>query len=134
MVGRGAPADASALRSRILVIDDEPTLLKAIKRMLRGFDVTTTSRARDALAMIERGERFDVILVDVLMPDMNGMDVYVGVARCAPEQRAKIVFMTGGAITDATRTFISSADNPTLEKPFDREVLFAAVERVLALA
>lgn len=124
----------AAKHSRILVIDDEPALLKAIKRMLRGYDVTTISRARDALAMIERGERFDVILVDVLMPDMNGVGVYAGVARCAPEQCDKVVFMTGGAIPDAARAFISSADNRTLEKPFDREVLFAAVERVLALA
>jgi CheY-like chemotaxis protein len=118
-------------RRRILVVDDQPTLTRAIRRMLAHHDVTTAGSARDALARIEAGERFDVILSDLMMPEMNGMELYSAIARVAPELIDKIVFMTGGAFTPQARTFFDRVANRTIEKPFDRAILVDVIDDML---
>ena len=60
----------------VLVVDDDPLVSRALARALGDCEVVVTSDARDALASIESGERFDVIVCDLMMPDMTGMDLY----------------------------------------------------------
>lgn len=113
------PVPPSA-RTRILVVDDEPHLLGAIRRMLSSlYDVATVTRARDALTAIVAGDRYDVILCDLMMPEMTGMDLHAELTRHAPEQAARMVFLTGGAFTLHSRDFLERVTNPRLEKPFD---------------
>jgi PleD family two-component response regulator len=69
-------AAPEAVRRKILVIDDQPTLAKAIRRMLGDHDVTVVAGGREALDKIEAGERYDVILSDVMMPEISGMDLH----------------------------------------------------------
>lgn len=106
-------------------------LTKAIRRMLSEHDVTTMGSAREALAKIEQGERYDVILTDVMMPEVSGMDMRDMVERIAPEQVDKMVFMTGGAFTNKAREFFDRVANPTIEKPFDKAALFAVIDALL---
>jgi two-component system NtrC family sensor kinase len=113
---------------KILVVDDQPMLAKAIRRMLSGHDVTLTGDARDALLKIESGERFDAIVSDLMMPFMSGMDLHKAVAQVAPDQVKRMVFMTGGAFTPEAREFFEQVSCPTLEKPFDRAALLAVLE------
>jgi CheY-like chemotaxis protein len=82
-------------------------------------DVTTLGNAGDALARILAGERFDVILCDLMMPQMTGMELYEQLNRAAPDQAQQIVFLTGGAFTPAARTFLDAVPNQRLEKPFE---------------
>lgn len=123
---------AVELQRRILVIDDQPTLIRAIRRMLATHDVTTVSSAREGLARIKAGERFDVILSDLMMPEMNGMELHAAIRDIAPDQVGKMVFMTGGAFTDQARSFFDRVDNRLLEKPFDRAALVAALADLLS--
>lgn len=123
--------DATVRRRRILVVDDQPSLVKAIRRMLASHDVTTVGSAREALAKVEAGERYDVLLSDLMMPDMSGMDLHAALTRVAPEQVERMVFMTGGAFTDAAKTFFDEVQNPTIEKPFDRADLVAVIDGLL---
>jgi CheY-like chemotaxis protein len=118
-------------RRRFLVIDDQPNLVRAIKRMLADFEVTTAGSAKEALALVENGERFDVILCDLMMPEQNGMDLHAALAKVAPDQIAKMVFMTGGAFTDKARVFFETVPNPTIEKPFDKQGLLALVAAMI---
>ena len=118
-------------RRKILIVDDQPTLAKAIRRMLSDHDVTVVESAREALAKIEAGERYDVILCDVMMPELSGMDLHARLGSLAPEQVAKIVFMTGGAFTKQAADFFDRVANPTIEKPFDRAALFAVIDGLL---
>ena len=119
-------------RRKILIIDDQPTLAKAIRRMLAAdHDVSTVSSGREALDLIEAGERFDVILSDLMMPEISGIDLYKHLGTIAPEQVAKVVFMTGGAFTNQAREFFDRVANPTIEKPFDRAALFAVIDGLL---
>ncbi len=121
-------ASSAARRGRILVIDDEPAIATAIRRMLaRDHEVITVNRARQALDAIVAGEQFDVILCDLMMPEMTGMDLYERLHEVAPDQAEKIVFSTGGAFTARGREFLDQVTNPRLEKPFDATALVAMI-------
>jgi two-component system NtrC family sensor kinase len=120
-----------SVRRKIMIVDDQPTLAKAIRRMLGDHDVTTVVSAREALDKIRSGERFDVILTDVMMPELNGMDLHTQLTAIAPDQVGRMVFMTGGAFTKQAAEFFTHVANPTIEKPFDRAALFAVIDGLL---
>ncbi len=124
------PPDA---RARILVIDDEPTLAKVLVRQLgKRHDVRAVTSGREALTLLQSGDQFDVILSDLLMPDVTGMDLHDEVAKLYPGLEHRIVFMTGGAFTPRAREFVAQAPNHFLEKPIDFPALTAALREVLS--
>ena len=122
------PAPRPARRGRVLVVDDEEMLGTVIRRMLIGeHDVMTVTSARAALELVTRGERYDVIFSDLMMPDMTGMDLHAALTRQMPQQAERIVFMSGGAFTAPVRDFLGSVPNPRINKPFDVGTLRALV-------
>jgi signal transduction histidine kinase len=126
----GAPTQASG-HARILVIDDEPLILRSLQRALRGHELTSVTTAEAALARLA-ADRYDVLLCDVMMPDTSGIDFYEELRRRRPGEERKIVFMTGGAFTMRARQFLATVPNRCLDKPFDPAQLRAAIEEVLA--
>jgi signal transduction histidine kinase len=119
-------------RGRVLVIDDEPMLGTAVRRMLSGeHEVTAVTSARDALRRIASGERFDIILCDLMMPEVTGMDLHAELKRLFPEQADRVVFMTGGAFTTRAREFLDQVLNVRVEKPFEVASLRALVHGML---
>jgi CheY-like chemotaxis protein len=127
-----APAAAAGRRGRVLVVDDEPAVASAIRRTLAPqHDVVVRGSAEEAMEAIGRGERFDAILCDLMMPGMTGMDLHETLARVAPEQASRIVVLTGGAFTERAREFLDRVALPCCEKPFDSETLRATVRRVV---
>lgn len=106
-------------------------LAKAIRRMLSGHDVTVVGSGRDALTKLEAGDRYDVIISDLMMPGMSGMELHAEVGKLAPEQVTRMVFMTGGAFTAEAIAFFDAVGCPTLEKPFDRAGLLAVIDNLL---
>lgn len=123
--GAAAPsggAEPSARRGRILVIDDEPLVARSLGRVLEPeHDVTIVLSAGDAHRRVTAGERFDVILCDLMMPQMTGMDLHEELLRSVPEQAAQMVFLTGGAFTSRARAFLDGVPNQRLPKPFDMQ-------------
>jgi PAS domain S-box-containing protein len=123
---------ASRRRGRILVIDDDAMVHRTIKRLLRDHELVVADNAREALACIERGERFDLILSDLLMPIMTGIELHEQITARDPAQARRIVFMTGGALTTRqSEGFLQSVPNATLEKPFGVPEIQSLVERML---
>jgi len=117
-------ATASPRRGRILVVDDEPLILSAIRRSLgTEHEVVTATQAVQALDRITAGERFDVVLCDLLMPNMTGMDLHARLVSAAPDQAEKMIFLTGGAFALRARTFLEQSRNLWIEKPFDPAAL-----------
>ena len=118
-----APAAATAYGTqvRILIVDDEPSVARALQRALRDHDVTVALSGREALAILRDREvtHFDVIFCDLMMAEVSGTDLYEEVVLYRPSLAKRFVFMTGGAFTDRARAFIHRVDNPLLEKPFD---------------
>ena len=99
--------------------------------MLADHDVTAVASAREVLDRIEGGERFDVILCDLMMPEISGMELHARLQTTAPEQVDRMVFMTGGAFTSQAKSFFEQVANPTIEKPFDRVALFAVIDELI---
>jgi PAS domain S-box-containing protein len=123
-----APRTPVAARSRILLVDDEVAVGRSVCALLAGEHVVVpVTRARDALARIRAGERFDVILCDLMMPEVSGIELY---DLMPPEHRQRIVFMTGGAFTPQAREFLARVDRPRIEKPFTEEQLRAVIDAV----
>ncbi len=119
-------------RGRILVVDDEELVVRSVKRILsKEHDVVGTVSAAEALALCAGGEKFDLILCDLMMPDMTGMDLHHELLRVAPEQAEKMIFVTGGAFTEKARRFLSETPREHLEKPFYSANLRAIVQRYL---
>jgi DNA-binding response OmpR family regulator len=116
-----------ACRLRILAIDDEPLVLRAIARALPHHDVMPAPDGRSALAALD-AERFDVVLSDVNLPDISGVGIYEFLSRLYPGEEQRVVFMTGGAIREGAHAFLDGIANPRLHKPFTA----AALERVIA--
>jgi PAS domain S-box-containing protein len=119
-------------RGRILVVDDEEIVVRSVKRILsKEHDVVALVSAAEALALCAGGEKFDLILCDLMMPDMTGMDLYHELSRVAPEQADRMIFVTGGAFTEKARHFLSETPKEHLEKPFLSANLRAIVQRYL---
>jgi CheY-like chemotaxis protein len=117
-----------AARGRILVVDDEPIVCFSLERLLSSEgEVVALTSARQALANIQAGDRFDVILCDLMMPEMDASVLYEELRKVAPAQAERMVFVTGGAFTVRAREFLESLPNPRLGKPFDVEALIELV-------
>jgi CheY-like chemotaxis protein len=93
----------------------------------REHDVVCEVRASDALARFERGERFDVVLCDLMMPEMNGIELHARLSALAPDQADAMVFATGGAFTTRAREFVEAVPNAVVEKPFDSAQLLKLI-------
>ncbi len=145
-VARGAPAQAPARpeaiapppvegRPRVLVVDDEPLLIKATARILESdVDVVEADSARRALALFEQGEHFDVILCDLLMPEMTGIELFRRVSARWPELAKRVVFLTGGVFSREAAGFLETCGRPWLDKPFRPDALLALVHEIARIA
>jgi CheY-like chemotaxis protein len=119
-------------RAKILLIDDDPATLKATARTLSArHEVTSVLRAREALERITAGEHFDLVISDLMMPEMTGMDLHRALAAIAPLHAQHMIFLTGGAFTPGAREFLGQVDNLRLDKPFERQGLLALVGRAV---
>ncbi len=128
--GRATPA---VRRSRLLVVDDEPTIGAVLKRTLgAAHDVEVTTDPVDAIARIERGDPFDLILCDLVMPVRSGMDVHAAVLRRSPELAKRMIFLTGGPGSARAEEFIADPARVVLDKPFTLESLVEHVTAALA--
>jgi PAS domain S-box-containing protein len=109
----------SGIRARVLIVDDEQAVTALLRHVLAGdaYDVVTVKSGREALAALQQ-MRFDLILCDLMMPEMTGEDVYLEATRAQPELASRFVFLTGGAFTARGRQFLASVNAPVLEKPF----------------
>ena len=117
-------------QARILVVDDEPMVAQALSLVLsREFAVTTTTQPAQALEWIVSGESFDVILCDVMMPEMNGVELRARIDAVDPDQAARIVFVTGGVLLPHVRGLLESVPNAWIEKPIDIDGLRELVRR-----
>ncbi len=119
-------------RGKVLSIDDEPMVGTFVRRILSAqHEVEVVTSAISALERIKGGERYDVILCDVMMPQMSGLDLYWELHNVAADQAKRMVFLTAGAFTTSARAFFELTSNPRLEKPFDAQALRLLVNRII---
>ncbi|MFC0865436.1 response regulator transcription factor [Sphaerimonospora cavernae] len=129
--GRSPNSDstADAPAGRLLVVDDEPNILELLSASLRfaGFEVMTASNGGEAVLAAER-ERPDLIVLDVMLPDVDGLTVADRVRGSGP--RIPVVFLTARDATEDKIAGLSKADD-YVTKPFSLEEVIARIQAVL---
>lgn len=128
---RVAPPKATSAKASVLVVDDEASVGNVLRRVLREHEVTVVTTAKDALSLLETGNEFDVILSDLMMPQMSGMEFYDEVTRRFPHVAERMVFVSGGAFTPSANAFLDRVPNERLDKPFDPKNVRELVQRFL---
>ena len=118
-------------RRRVLVIDDEPSICKALEIVLRraDYEVVAVGSGETATSLL-REARFDVMLVDLRIPDMRGDIIFQLAAALQPHLATATLFMTGD-ITERASRLIAACRCPTLAKPFDLQDVLDAVGALL---
>jgi PAS domain S-box-containing protein len=119
-------------RARLLMIDDEPMLLRTLPRMIPSHDVVCLENAEEALSLLERDPGFDIIFCDLMMPTMTGMQFYEALLARAPQLARRVVFLTGGVTSANTADFLRVVDNDCLTKPILPRALRSFVAERLA--
>ncbi len=131
---RTAAGAAGGPRGRILVVDDDEKVRAMLARVLRGHELVLAASGSEAQALLERGEGFDLVLCDMMMPELSGMDLHRWLLEARPALAARVVFVTGGAFTPRTQSYLRACGNLAIEKPVDAAELRALVAARLAAA
>ena len=119
-------------RARILVIDDDEDIRGTLAAMLaRDHDVACAASGAAAKAILSDDVRFDLILCDVMMPNVSGVDVHRWLSERHPELAARIAFITGGVFAPPLEQYLAAIPNHRLQKPFRRRELLDLVEAML---
>lgn len=113
--------------ARILVVDDTPDVARAIARMLSNHETEMETDPRQAVARVEHGERFDIVLCDLNMPVMGGREVSDALLHAQPDPPPIVLMMSGGENVDS----LFAAGKPVLIKPFDGKELRELVSAML---
>ena len=111
-------------RRRLLIVDDEELLLRSLSRTLRHeYEVVTATSAKEALRFTTSGEHWDVVLSDVTMPEMSGVELASRLVEACPALIGHIVLMTGGANTAQAQSMLERSGLPVVSKPLDLSYL-----------
>lgn len=127
---------AAPRRAQVLIIDDDADFTRSLGRLLASrCEVTIAANGSEGLALLlGPGARWDLVLCDLMMPVMNGRELHARLREVAPRLATALVFISGGATTDATADFLAALPNLQLQKPFDTQQLFRLIEARAAAA
>jgi len=132
-VSAPAPTPASD-RLRVLVVDDEPAIGRLLSAVLGHHDIMVLGSGAAALERLRTDHAFDIVICDLMMPSVTGIDVYTAAAEEHPGLERRFIFITGGAFTERARSFIESVPNRRLDKPFTIRALELAMAETVAEA
>ncbi|MDQ3032340.1 MAG: ATP-binding protein [Myxococcota bacterium] len=105
-------------RLRVLIVDDDEMLLRAITNSLaEDFECTSVASGKAALELVQKAERFDVLLSDVVMPGMDGLRLYQQLADIDPALAERTVFFSGGLRSQTLEHAIVGTGRPLIAKP-----------------
>jgi len=138
--GRSAPPPplppaspvAATRRGRLLIVDDEPVIAETLAQLLSDrHDVDVATSASRALDRMAEFAHYDVILCDLVMPGMTGMQLHAKVEERHPTLATRMRFMTGGAFLPEAETFLRDGKHQAIQKPFDLNALTSLIDRAL---
>jgi CheY-like chemotaxis protein len=119
-------------RRHILVVDDDDAICRLVQRALAGeHDVSTACDGQDALERFQRGERFDLVLCDVMMPRLTGPELHAALLALAEDQAKRMVFFTASVLPDELERVLGGIPNAVLRKPISLPVLREFVRALL---
>jgi DNA-binding response OmpR family regulator len=119
---------SSLVKGKILSVEDEPSIRQVCQRVLtgQGYQVDFAQNGVAAESMLMKAD-YDLLLVDIKTPVMDGKQLYRYIEKRYPELASRVVFTTGDVIGDDTRSFLEQTGRPFLLKPFSPDELKAMV-------
>ena len=113
-----------AALKKILIVEDEAAIGRFCQRVLtrEGFEVNCVANGEEAIAKLQEKE-YDLILVDLRTPVMNGMQLYEHLHKHNPKLANRVIFTTGDIIDADVKEFLDSANRPLILKPFTKDEL-----------
>ncbi len=131
VVALPAKATEAVQARRIMAVDDEEFVLKALARSIgRQHETVIFTDPARAVEALERGDRFDAIFCDVMMPSMTGLEFHKVVADKRPDLLARFAFMTGGTFSLEMQAALDASSQPVLKKPFGPQELREVLARL----
>ena len=119
-------------RGRILVVDDQPSVGKVLQRMLgREHDLIIVQSGGEAKRILESDTAFHLVLCDLMMPDVSGMDLFEWLDAAHPELAQRMVFISGGTFTPRAAEFVQKIGDRLLEKPFSVRKVKSMLEKMV---
>jgi signal transduction histidine kinase len=126
-----APAPSPAAKLRVLLIDDEESLVKAFHLLLKNeYELTVALGGHAGLSILEGNRAWDVVVCDLMMPDVDGIAIHEWVVANQPALAQRMVFCSGGAFTPRGREFVATIGERLLQKPVRPSVLREMIQRV----
>jgi PAS domain S-box-containing protein len=116
--------------ARILVVDDQPAILRTVRRILVGHEIVACRSGREGLEHLSKSD-FDIVFCDLMMPELTGPQFFDLAVEVRPEMRDRFVFITGGAFTAGAAKFLKSTEHPVVEKPFVPQKLRELVKQLV---
>ena len=127
------PKTEAVRRGSVLIVDDDVLFTNSLRRLFTAeHEVTVINDGRIALERLRAGQRFDVILCDLMMPELTGAELHAALRELSPALADQVIFITGGAFSPASQQFLERITNLCFEKPCDLGELRAAVRRRIA--
>ena len=119
-------------KAKILVVDDEPVIRQFVSHILgeEGHEVEAVDNAENALEKI-RSKRYRLIVLDVKMPGMSGIELYEQIQEIAPSLAKRVVFITGDILGTRTTAFLAKTKAPHIVKPFEAKQFKTEINRIL---
>lgn len=118
-------------RAKILVVDDEESVLQLISRVLfeEGYLVETVNNGKEALSKIKR-RNYDLVIIDIKLPGMSGIELYERVHSDNPSNAERVIFITGALLESRTKDFLLNTKRLYITKPFDCELLKDEIRKI----
>ena len=125
------PEQHQKASTRFLVVDDEPLVTQFVSKVLtgEGHIVDSVNRAEDALELVN-AKKYRIILLDIKMPGMSGIELYKRLQKMSPSLARKVVFVTGDVMGARTTAFLAKSKLPYITKPFDARQLNSTLDRL----
>jgi CheY-like chemotaxis protein len=116
----------------ILLVDDDPSVLRALARLLRrdGYQVETACNGREALAELHQ-RHYDAIVSDLRMPELDGRTFYAHLRHAYAPLHQRVIFLTGAYAEPDNRTFLEQSGQPWLRKPCTIGAIRCAIQQVI---
>ncbi|MDG1484066.1 MAG: response regulator [Myxococcota bacterium] len=120
---------------RVLLIDDDPMVRQTLSQQLlrSGLETAIAADGLEAMAVLSRDTRFDVILCDMMMPELDGCGFYAALRLQHPDLCQRVLFYSGATLPSHLHAFQAVVDRPVLRKPLSRLKLLNAVQELMRM-
>ncbi|MFT7580003.1 MAG: two-component system NtrC family sensor kinase [Myxococcota bacterium] len=122
-----------ARRGRVLLVDDDPRVLKVLAAYVRPtHDIVSANSGAEAQALLTHDRGFDAVVCDLMMPGTSGVALHRWLVAHDPGLAERVAFVTGGVFVDEVQAYLATLANPIVYKPFDAVALMTALAPLVA--